>query len=102
MEGLAAAIGTGVLYFREVEQFMRYYPRMDFKMIQLVQMLGGRPASKQEWERKRKAVRRVMDELVRLGFVIERPPRAATGGYKLYRWNESGTRHQPKPVDKPG
>ncbi len=75
-----------MLYYREITDFLRYHPESEFKMINLIRMISGSPADKKEWERKRKAVRRVMDELVRMGFVIERPPRAATGSCKRYRW----------------
>lgn len=83
-----------ILYFREISDFMRASPRLDFKMIQLVRAVGGRPASYREWERRRKAIRRVLVELVRLGFVIERPPSAPRGGFKTYRWVETRPGHE--------
>lgn len=90
-----------MLHFREVTEFLRWHQDREFRMIHLVRMLGGQPSSKQEFDRKRQAIKRVLDELVRLGYVSAEQPAAPRGSFKKYRWSsKSATRSNPKVLDK--
>lgn len=65
------------------------FPGREWKMREIINhVANGRPSSKQERERVKKGVRRVLDELIRSKCVQFKP--AKPGGTTLYRW-KSGT-----------
>jgi hypothetical protein len=74
---------------REVIELLSPYPGRRFKMIEIVRYVCGssRPSPK-EWERLRKGIRRVLDELEEMGSVARDNPGRA-GGYATYQWQQS-------------
>lgn len=72
-------------YAREVIELLAAFPGREWKMRDVVRHVSrGRPTSKQERERYRKGVRRVMEALVEARVVQYKPARP--GGTTLYRW----------------
>lgn len=74
-----------MLYAREVVDLMAAFPGREWKMAELVNHVArGRPTSKQERERLRKGVRRVLEALIEAKVVQYKPARS--GGTTLYLW----------------
>lgn len=74
-----------MLYAREVIDLMAAFPGREWKMAELVHHVArGRPTSKQERERIRKGVRRVLEALIEAKVVQYKPARS--GSVTLYRW----------------
>jgi len=76
-----------MLYVSEISDLMAAYPGRDFKMAEIVRYVAG---GKRVNARTRHAIRvsalRALQGLRDEGFVLVRPPRAARGGFALYRW----------------
>lgn len=78
-----------MLYAAEVINLMAAFPGREWRMGEIVNHVArGRPSSKQQRERYRKGVRRVLEALIRSKCVQFKP--AKPGGTTLYRW-KSGT-----------
>jgi len=74
-------------YAHEVMGLMRPYPGLRFKLIEIVRYVSGNetPTAK-EWERIRKSIRRLLDELEEMGSIHRNEPAAGLGGYANYEW----------------
>lgn len=74
-------------YAKEVIDLLAAYPGRRFRMIHIVRhVAGGQPDDVGEWERIRKGVRRVLEDLETHGHVSRRLPTAGSGGFSLYAW----------------
>lgn len=75
-------------YAREVMDLMAPFPGRSWRIAEIVNHVArGRPASKQQRERYRKGVRRVLESLIEMG-CVEREP-AQNGGTTRYRWRHA-------------
>ena len=75
-----------MLFAREVIDLMAAFPGREWRMAELVNHVArGRPASKQQRERYRKGVRRVLEALIEAKCVQHKPGRANRSPI-LYRW----------------
>lgn len=76
-----------MMYAKEVIGLLSPFPGRDFKMIEIIRGVAGRkPGDRREWERLRKGIRRVLEDLERANVVLKRPSTASNGGYATYRW----------------
>jgi len=73
-------------YGREVIELMEAYPGRRWRMIEIVrQCAGGRQPAAAEWERMRKSVRRVLEQLQGSGHITIDAPQG-NGAYASYCW----------------
>ena len=72
-------------YAKETMELMAAYPGRDFKMAEVVRFVMSQ--GNHNVHNVRIGVSRVMSELESSGTILRRPPRAARGGFALYRWN---------------
>lgn len=74
-----------MLYARDVIDLLAAFPGREFRMAEVVNHVArGRPGSKQQRNRYRQGVRRVMLSLIDAKVVEFKPARR--GGTTLYRW----------------
>lgn len=77
-----------MLYAREVIDLLAAFPDREWRMAEIVNHVArGRPSCKQQRDRVRQGVRRVLDELADARVVIRRPGRANTSP-AMYQWRE--------------
>lgn len=83
-------------YAKEVIELVGAFPGREWRMQEIVTYVSrGRPTSKQERERYRKGVRRVMDALIEAKIVQRKPARP--GGTPLYIWVQQGVKAEYQP-----
>ncbi|MDR0274147.1 MAG: hypothetical protein LBI48_02165 [Burkholderiaceae bacterium] len=76
-----------MLYVREISDLMAAYPGRGFKMQEIVRYVaGGRRLDGRARYALHKSTLRALVALQEAGVVLVRPPRAARGGFALYRW----------------
>lgn len=74
-----------MLYAREVIDLLAAFPGREFRMVEIVNHVArGRPGSKQQRNRYRQGVRRVILALIDAKVAEFKPARR--GGTTLYRW----------------
>lgn len=77
-----------MLYAAEVTNLLAAYPGRDFRMVQIVRhVANGRPHSKQQRDRYRQGVLRVIRALVDADLVRCKP--GLRGQPALYRWKSA-------------
>ena len=80
-----------MLYARDVIDLLAAFPGREFRMVEIVNHVArGRPGSKQQRNRYRQGVRRVMLALIDAKVAEFKP--ASRGGTTLYRWKCDTTR----------
>ena len=83
-----------MLYAHEVIDLLAAFPGREWRMAEIVNYVArGRPQCKQQRERYRKGVRRVLEALIEAKCVQYKPARS--GGTTLYRW-KAGHEAAPK------
>jgi hypothetical protein len=66
---------------------MGAFPGREFRMVQIVRYATqGRTLNLKERRAARKAIQRVLHELVQSGSVVPKPPAATRGAPVLYAW----------------
>ena len=80
-----------MLYAREIIDLLAAFPGREWRMAEIVNHVArGRPNSKQQRERYRKGVRRVLEALIEAKCVQYKPGRS--GSVTLYRWRNEDER----------